>query len=437
VKYASTPSGLTPTPTPRDYFWDGPVGSYIERNTSGTVTKAYLYIGVRRGGRFIYALDVTSPTGPKFLWKKGCTSLTDNTTCDTGFAELGQTWSQPQVVKVKANTNPVLIFGGGYDAASEDTEPPASADTMGRGVFVLDAFTGTRLWMAGNSTNSPDLAVSGMNFSIAADVLALDRTFDGYVDRVYAADVGGNVWRLDIDDADKTNWTAWKIASVGDRSATASSRKFLFGMDVVFGATSDDIVIGSGDREHALASNTANGVSNRVYMFKDTHTGTTGAALGITDSCGATVSTSCSTLFDATSSSAVPTDALGWLITLRSGEKVINAPVVAGGSMLFGTNQPDTSNTTCNANLGIARRYSINYLNAACTKYKDANGNCVRDEIAVGGGFLPSSVTGVVEIEGQKVIFTTDNPLNPGGADKVSITVPTKRYRTYWYQKLE
>ena len=34
-------------------------------------------------------------------------------------------------------------------------------------------------------------------------------------------------------------------------------------------------------------------------------------------------------------------------------------------------------------------------------------------------------------------IFVTDNPLNPGGIIKPKITVPTKRFRNYWREKLE
>ena len=99
VLYPSTAaSSITPTPIKRDYFFDGPITSYVERDTSGNVTKAYLYLGMRRGGRFIYALDVTSPTNPKFLWKK--------TSTDSGFTELGQTWSQPAVAKIRGGTDP-------------------------------------------------------------------------------------------------------------------------------------------------------------------------------------------------------------------------------------------------------------------------------------------------------------------------------------------
>ena len=95
VKYPSTPVTNT-TARGRDYFWDGPVGSYMERNTSGVVTKAWLFIGVRRGGRFIYALDVTSPTAPKFMWRKGCTTAyPDNSGCDSGFASSARPGRNP------------------------------------------------------------------------------------------------------------------------------------------------------------------------------------------------------------------------------------------------------------------------------------------------------------------------------------------------------
>lgn len=439
VAYPSTPSGIVPTPTARDYFWDGPVGSYIERNSSGVVTKAYLYIATRRGGRFIYALDVTSVTAPKFLWKKGCPNLANNTGCDAGFEEMGQTWSQPQIINVAGHTNPVLVFGGGYDPVSEDPDTPAATDTMGRGVFMLDAYDGSVVWSAGHSDHSPTLSVTGMDFSIAADVLPIDRNFDGLFDRVYAADVGGNLWRLDIGDVDKANWRVWKIASVGNRGTLATTRKFLFGMDMVRASTAnnfDAIVIGTGDREHPLATNDANDAINRVYMFKDTNTGATGANLDIVDDCGAIAATvDCRDLFNATSRSTVPVDKKGWFITLATGEKVVNSPVVAGSNMLFGTNQPDTSNLTCTPNLGIARRYSVNYLTAVGSK-KDSSGVAVRFEQAAGGGFLPSPIIGVVDVDGTKVVLAADNPLS-GDPTKVDPTVSTKRFRTYWYQKLD
>lgn len=449
VLYPSTPSGIVPTPQRRDYFWDGPVGSYVERNGSGVVTKAYLYIAGRRGGRFIYALDVTTPTNPKILWKKSCPNATGTTGCDSGLGALGQTWSTPQVIRVKANTNPVLVFGGGYDPAEDDETALPTSDSMGTAVYALDAFTGDVKWAAGTNLGSAPagatyVTVSGMNFSVAADLLTLDRTQDGFYDRAYAADLGGSVWRIDLDGAAFSDWAVFNIATVGDRSSITTARKFMFAPDVVFGKTYDAVVIGSGDREHPLAINDAYDTQNRVYMFKDPNIGTTGAALNLDDG----------DLFDATSNSSVPTNATGWFIDLAPGEKVINGPLVPpGGALIFGTNQPCTSgkvdangncdvsgtSTTlsCTGNLGIARRYSINYQTGAGQGYTNSEGESVRAETAPGGGFLPSPVAGVVNVNGVPYMFVTDNPLSPGGVIPTSVSVPQKRFRTYWKQELE
>ena len=445
VLYPTTPSGLGATR--RSYAFDGPVVPYVERNGSGVIQKVYLYISVRRGGRFIYALDVTTPTTPKFLWRKGCTTTGGTTTCDAGFEELGQTWSAPAVIKVQAHTNPVLIFGGGYDAASEDPEPPALTDQFGRMIYVVDAFDGSIVWSAGNAGKStPSVTVSGMDFSIAADVLAVDRKQTGLVDRAYTADVGGNVWRVDMGGSDTSSWAVWKIASVGGRTAASAGRKFLFGPDVVFGTagTFDAVVIGSGDREHPLSTNAASGIPNRAYMFMDPNTGTTGSNVNITES----------DLADVSASSTGPvnlTGKKGWSVTLRGGEQVVNGPIVVASSMVFGTNQSCASGEinettgecttgggtlTCTGNLGVARRYDINFLTTEPAGFTVGT-TAVKSLIADGGGFLPSPVAGVVEVNGQNYPFITDNPLSPGGVLNPVINVSNKRFRTYWHEVLE
>lgn len=433
-----------PTPTKRDYFFDGPVGSYVERDSTGVITKAYLYIGARRGGRFIYALDVTDINNPKFLWR----------IVNAGeFGELGQTWSNPTVAKIAANTNPVLIFGAGFDAASEDVEPPPVGDTMGRAIYMVDAFTGAYVWAGGKtgSVTPPSgkvfTARAEMDFSIPADLLVMDRNIDGYYDRIYATDVGGNVWRVDIGDASPTNWRIWKIAALGSRDGTSASvattRKLLFGADAVAGATYDAVFVGTGDRDHPLQTNAAQNVVNRFYMLKDTNVGLVGSDLGIYDTCGVTFGTSCASanFVDVTSGAAVPATATGWAlqftrvvggVVVPSGEKVVNAPIVVAGHILFGTNKPDLSNSTCSASLGIATRYDI-FFDTTATGTTSLT---VNSDIAPGGGFLPSNVAGVVEIDGKRYLFTTDNPLSPGGPT-INPNVPTNRSRAYWRELLE
>ena len=171
----------------------------------------------------------------------------------------------------------------------------------------------------------------------------------------------------------------------------------------------DRVFVGSGDREHPLVSNQANGTINRFYMIKDTNVGLVGSDLGITDTCAGTVSTSCSDLFDVSGGGSVPADASGWSIKFAAGEQVVNGPLVVLGHALFGTNKPDTSGSSCNANLGIAQRYDV------ALSGPGFNDVTVTSTVAAGGGFLPPVVAGTVEIDGNKYLFTLDNPLNPGG----------------------
>jgi hypothetical protein len=81
------------------------------------------------------------------------------------------------------------------------------------------------------------------------------------------------------------------------------------------------------------------------------------------------------------------------------------------------------------------------HCNSATCKTRAARHAATRradlPSIATGGGFLPSPVSGVVEIDGNKYIFTTDNPLNPGGVIPITINVPQKRFRTYWKELVD
>ena len=107
-------------PAPRGYFFDGPISIYQKVGSDGTTEKVHAYVTARRGGNLIYAFDVTTPSQPKFLWKKGPADI----------LQLGQTWSEPQVAKIKGHANPVIIMGAGYDNAAEDT-PSQGLTTRG------------------------------------------------------------------------------------------------------------------------------------------------------------------------------------------------------------------------------------------------------------------------------------------------------------------
>ena len=120
--------------TPKPYFADGPVSVYQnDVNKDGKLVaadgdKVYIYVAMRRGGRYAYALDVSDPDAPKYLWKIDPTS--------SGFSGLGQTWSTLRTANIAAlTTGPVVLFGGGYDPVNEDPSPAVASNAMGKGIY--------------------------------------------------------------------------------------------------------------------------------------------------------------------------------------------------------------------------------------------------------------------------------------------------------------
>ena len=461
IKMPSTPTGILPTPQQKDYFFDGSPAVYQNGST------AYIFLAARRGGPLLYALDVSTPSAPRFLWK--------HSNKDAGFAELGQTWSQPKVAMLSCSQNPsfdpttcnpsatppldpgypVLIFGAGYDP-NEDIEPPV-ADTMGRGLFIVDAANGNLLWSAkagggSDSCSGNPCKLQSMNFAMPADVTLVDRDFDGFIDRLYAADLGGNIWRVDLKPSTgapnygPSSWQATLFAALGGTGTT--KRKFFFPPDVVLTKKYDVVLAVSGDREHPLASQQANNIVNRFYMVKDSNVGMSASGwTAVRDDTSSTANAQPPALFDATST-PYGGSLSGFYVTLLGldskgnatvGEKGVNAPTTVGGLVYFGTNQPSApSANSCRANLGIARSYAVNFLDGLSTQ-----------NVLDGGGLAPSPVFGMVTLtiagKSTKLPFLIGAGGGASGADSRSsigaqrpnIPIKAPRKRTYWYRDID
>jgi type IV pilus assembly protein PilY1 len=177
-----------------------------------------LFIGQRDGGRSYYGLNV-SPSAdvstssssvtvaPQLLWK-----IQGGVT--TGFNTLKNTWSTPVLGKIRtaSGSKIVLIFGGGNDTTlnakygtNQGTENDANI------VYIVDATTGEKLYSFGGNGTDATLKVSGMNYPVPSEITAFDSNGDGYTDRLYFGDMGGNVWRADLYYDSSTNL----LASVG------------------------------------------------------------------------------------------------------------------------------------------------------------------------------------------------------------------------------
>jgi type IV pilus assembly protein PilY1 len=399
--------GPAPTPTPmsKDYYYDGSTGLYESAvNAQGVPGSVWIYPTMRRGGRMLYGLDVTTASSPAVLWKFGCPYLTSDTGCLGGANanSVGQTWSTPAVAaSVTGYNSPVVIVGGGYDACEDTNTPtPPCTSPKGAGVFVLDAQSGQQK------------AFFPTTRSVAADVALLSVAMPGIVDHAYAADTGGNIYRIDFI-GNPNQWVMNRIAYTN-----GSGRKFLFAPALLAAPGGQVYVaLGSGDREHPLQGQYPYmNVLNRFYVFKDNLAST--GALNLDDTTkmddftyssadpgpnNATTGTSCST------AGVLPTSTMsGWFMNLNQngqGEQTVTSAIIAAGMVAFSTNRPiPQTQGSCATVLGAAYGYWVNLFNASGGI--GASGMAcggVRDAPFVGGGLPPSPVIASVPVNGQVV----------------------------------
>lgn len=338
----------------------------------------YAYATMGRGGRNLYALNISNPTSPQLLWtiKGGST---------TGFSRLGQTWSAPVRTKMKIGTvdTDVLVFGGGYDP-DQDNADVRTADDQGNDLYVVNARTGALIWSASGA------GISGMNYSIPSGVSVISLQSDGNgntvsdpqgrAGQIFVGDMGGQVWRFHVHNGLSGNSliTGGIFASIAG-STPASARRFYHEPEVALSSVKNQLSltvnIGSGYRGHPLDTQ----IDDRFYSFRTDNLSTTGGIL--TEA----------TMYDATNLTTATEEqtrevleADGWYIRLpRDGEKVLSRALVVNGQLLYNTYEPKSANDACKAAFGVTRAYRVSLLNSAAI-------NETR-EVVITGSSLPAN----------------------------------------------
>jgi type IV pilus assembly protein PilY1 len=418
------------------YFVDGSPIAYVhDANGNGTIESGDMVIllfGMRRGGGSntlvngsrgsYYAIDITNPAQPKYLW---------HINSDTaGFGEMGQTWSQPRLAKMNIGgvSTVVAVFGAGYDnnedlrfgniqtfpdSTDEDTNTSAAADGFsagastgsssqfrprGRGLYVVEVArlslssgayvpslsnSGSLVWSA--SYDQGDQEKQNMTFSIPSDILTFDRNNDGFADRFYVADTGGQLWRFTVGDTSTSNWTVKRIFAANTGSSDLG-RKVFYKPTITFSYPDTFIYFGTGDREHPLNylnPGTSGGATlDRFYMVRDRENDDnpnapsyltesnlvdlTSNQLQRDDTPASTVNTLLTRLLDFSLTDPGWDDRYGWFIKMdgNDGEKVLAPPTVFANVAFFTTYTPNQASSTSDpcsgGNLGVSRLYAVN-----------------------------------------------------------------------------
>ncbi|CAH9063712.1 hypothetical protein PSECIP111951_02957 [Pseudoalteromonas holothuriae] len=403
-------------PDTKLYGMDGPLTIYFhDTQKNGVVDgedKVWLFAGMRRGGHRYYAFDITSPDRPKLMWDGALVGGSDD------FAELGQTWSKPEVTFIESQgETPVLIFGAGYDTNKDNHSK--SDDNKGRGVFIINAQSGDLVWSL-----TPANGFTGQH-SVASDLTMLDSNYDGYTDRLYFADTGGGVWRVDMPGDSPTAWTHFQLAELA-QNGTSGDRRFFykpalartFFSKVTVTSTPDGdittrkdtpyeaIILGSGNRSRP----TSTGVNDYLFMIRDENTVTQSfknnvpETIKMGDLMDITSDPFASTLNDLngfTNVEATLGGFNGWKYALSGNEKSLAGATVAGGIAYFSSFTPPANVSRCDVSTGTGNLYAL-HLHYGTQVYEQLKYETTHS--------VPDT---------PKVYFSCENGSNAGGCETV------------------
>jgi type IV pilus assembly protein PilY1 len=352
------------------YGLDGDIVPVVrDKDGDGTIEPSdgdfvIIIFGMRRGGSTYRALDVSDKDNPTLLWER---------VLDEG----GQSWSAPAVARVNIADvtqnafNATVILGGGYDGVHDTAAFNSSPDGVGAGVHMLDLFTGLTVWRAGHTSTYADLLHSDMTRSIPTRINTIDINGDGFADRMYASDLGGQIWRFDImngNDRDQlvTGGVFAQLGAEGMTStpAAADTRRFYNSPDVaMFNDTKQNrrfisVGIGSGYRAHPLDLS----ADNAFYSLRDPNVFN---ALSQSEYDALTPLDE-SDLVDVTGSVEVTITASdsGWMLRLPSSEMILADAATFNNEVFFVSFAPDSSGAAaCNVGQGTNYLYRVSILN--------------------------------------------------------------------------
>ena len=299
---------------------------------------------------------------------------------------------------------------------------------------------------------------------MASSVKLVDADHNGFVDKVYVGDLGGQMWRygqvttdaagdpLSFPDCDENinNWTAQKIftAPTYTVDSTTGYRKFFYPPSVTLEKGYDLLFMGTGDRENACDTDTA---ADRIYCVKDAHGTSTFTQTDLVDVTDPTAATPDLKKSDGDVDLNGAYDQ-GWFIRLvdssgetevAEGEKVLAQGIAFYKAYYVTTFTPN--NDPCVPG-GNAKLYAIDYLTgAAVIQFTDIDDDGDKDftrSVLLGGG-IPSKPVVVITSAGQK-LFISLGSTNPDATSKslgagiieIDPLFPKRNFFYLWWREL-
>ena len=202
--------------------------------------------------------------------------------------------------------------------------------------------------------------MTGDKFSVPGEIATADSNGTAYVDRLYFADTGGNIWRCDVG---KKGWSGKKIFSLYRGAATDKGKRYFTGR------LSPLKMRIKPEYMSALATVTSSrntAVKDRMYALWDKNQTVAMTEAALMDVTANELQASTTTADRRAELLAALEAGYGWFIKLEStGEKALAVPQLYNQGVYFTTYAPlaAADAESCDAgNLGTATVYAVNYL---------------------------------------------------------------------------
>ena len=392
VKFSYVPAGIDFTRlaslSDPDYdhrfFVDGGIDVSTKAQGNG---RNILAATLGRGGRGVFALDVTNPgsfSDANVLWDR---------TGSAADADMGYVLGAPLVRKGN-NGKTLVMVGNGAESPNGKAvlyiyvlNSDGSVPNNGVITLVADAGSGNGL----------------------AEPRAADIDNDGDADYVYAGDLQGNVWKFDLT---SSNANQWKVAFSGNplfvaKDANGTRQPITAPVALAREPVTNRLFVFVGTGRYIYDSDITSTSTQTLYALIDTGAAISGrsdlqersiAEVG-TDSKGRDARA-----FE--SYEALPDGKKGWYLDLgnpKPGERIVTAPFLRGRALWFSTIIPQTG-SGCDAG-------GTGYLNAidaftgtlpsgedGTWTYFDVDGNNKGDDRVTPGGGGSGGYVGSVDL---------------------------------------
>jgi len=335
---------------------------------------------------------------------------------------------------------------------------------QGNAVYILDAKTGERLLTIGRS--GADLNDTNMRHSVVSRIKQLDRDADGLSDHLYFADLGGQVFRVDLQNAANTPVAKFgarvvRLANLSTANGTGAIPPRFYEAPLV---TIHDqgnkrfavVSIGSGDRSNPLYDK--NTVPNRIFAVidrdvarRDLYSPTVtmnsqNIELSSLIEKPKTPSHEAAMLSDGTDRKNGwynPLDAYGSIKSGLKGLKAFNEGAAIRGDLYISVYNPNVVNN--GANKCSAQVLGATELHRYCLPF----GTCDLERYSLGQGIQAINIGPGDDPESREILFPTPQVCKGSkcvaGGNRLNLGGPVSIKRTYgtppaftpsrWYEK--